>query len=430
MAVRKPRKTWRHCIRYIIYLHSNLRWKLSNLQPKRSFTPAWFTIIMGTGSVSTLAGRFYFGRGSVALEVICLAFFFLNLGMYIIFIVTTIIRYWLFPHLFSAMLFDPGEALFIGAFPIGTANLIDSALIMNQTYHFGGKGFMYSLWAFWWFDLGVSYLTAFEMIYVMMSTRHHLISETTSLWVLPVIPLIAASATGGNISQALVPLSTTLALLTVTFSLASFMIGMSLTLMMITLFLTRLLLRGPPPPRVVVAGFIIASPFGQGGVSLLANGRALSILFPEYLTGTFPRIELAGQIFYALCMAGAFGLWSMGVCWILISVFTILSVRAREDIPFSLSYWGSVFPNGVFAACTVQLGVVFNSPFFNYLGVIWSGVVFLLWTNAFIPTVYHTWDTSIFPEVTPIPIRPSEQATKSTFDYPQSRNTQRQLATH
>ncbi|KAF5317159.1 hypothetical protein D9611_003907 [Ephemerocybe angulata] len=95
MAVRKPRKTWRHCI--------------------RSFTPAWFTIIMGTGSVSTLAGRFYFGRGSVALEVICLAFFFLDLGMYIIFIVTTIIRYWLFPHLFSEMLFDPGEALFIGA---------------------------------------------------------------------------------------------------------------------------------------------------------------------------------------------------------------------------------------------------------------------------------------------------------------------------
>lgn len=70
---------------------------------------------MGTGSVSTLAGRFYFGRGSVALEVICLAFFFLDLGMYIIFIVTTIIRYWLFPHLFSEMLFDPGEALFIGA---------------------------------------------------------------------------------------------------------------------------------------------------------------------------------------------------------------------------------------------------------------------------------------------------------------------------
>lgn len=65
------------------------------------------------------------------------------------------------------MIFNTNESLFLGAFPIGSATLIDSALILNQTYHFAGNGFIYALWAFWWADLLLSFTTAFGMIYVM-----------------------------------------------------------------------------------------------------------------------------------------------------------------------------------------------------------------------------------------------------------------------
>ncbi|EFI28121.1 C4-dicarboxylate transporter/malic acid transporter [Coprinopsis cinerea okayama7 len=236
-----------------------------------------------------------------------------------------------------------------------------------------------------------------------------MIKETTSLWVLPIIPLIVASATGGNMSQALLDRSSlTLATITTGFSLVSFGIGMSLTLMIITLFLTRLILHGPPKPQIVISGFIITSPLGTGGYALLLNGRTLSAVFPgTYLNGMFPRIELAGQIVFAVCFCASFLLWSMGTCWILISIFTIIVVvRSDGEIPFTLTYWGSVFPNGVYALCTVQLGEVMGSPFFNYLGVIWSCIVLLLWVLSLAPTVIHTWDTSIFPESTPDQMNP------------------------
>ncbi|KAF4620542.1 hypothetical protein D9613_000668 [Agrocybe pediades] len=367
---------------------------------------------MGTGSVSVLAANFHWGAFTTPLKVISLAFFLANLAFYTVILAMTIARYFLFPELWSKMLYDPGEGLFVGAFPIGSANLIDMGVILNQRWHFGGHGFLYTMWAFWWFILGVSYFTAFGMLYVLSSTRHHMISQTTAVWVLPIIPLIVLSATGGSLAQALIQQSTTLTLLTSAFSLVSFCVGMSITLMMLTLYLIRLILRGPPLPHVILASFIVMSPLGQGGSSLLVNGEALYRVLPLRAEGTFLLSEFAGQALYIGCFIGAWVLWSMGLTWIIISLSSILIVFRTTRIPFSLSCWGLVFPNGVFALCSVRLGIALDSPFFNYFGAIWSSeryfqlaipfltslpvFVLLLWIGAFIPTVTHLWDTSIF----------------------------------
>lgn len=65
------------------------------------------------------------------------------------------------------MLSNPAEGPFIGAFPIGSATLIDVMLIANQRWGFSGNTFLFALWGFWWIVLGISYLTTFEMIYVL-----------------------------------------------------------------------------------------------------------------------------------------------------------------------------------------------------------------------------------------------------------------------
>lgn len=71
-------------------------------------------------------------------------------------------------------------------------------------------------------------------------------------------------------------------------------------------------------------------------------------------------------------LAGACIFWCMGLSWIVISLSSIYAVQHSIKAPFALSYWGLVFPNGVFALCSVQLGVVLNSRFFHYFGAIWS----------------------------------------------------------
>ncbi|TFK44680.1 voltage-dependent anion channel [Crucibulum laeve] len=270
------------------------------------------------------------------------------------------------------MLLNPSEGLFVGAFPIGAASLIDMALIINQNWGFKRKGFIFTLWGFWWIDLGISFITAFGMIYTMMYTKHHFIAETTSVWVLPIIPLIVLSSTGGNLSRALFQHSRTLAVITVGFSLNAFVVGMSITLMVITLFLTRLIMYGPPKAPISPAGFIITSPLGQGGVSLLVNGGNLAQIFPTRDGDAFPGSILSGEMLYAVCLSGAWILWSMGIAWVIISVAEIYITSRTAKIPFTLAYWGLVFPIGVFALCSVRLGVALESRFFHYFGAIWS----------------------------------------------------------
>jgi tellurite resistance protein TehA-like permease len=122
---------------------------------------------MGTGTVSVLAARFYFGRGGTALLVVSSSFFLLNLVLWLIFIATTITRFCLYPRLFKKVVFNTTESLFVGGLPIGTATLIDAALVLNQTYGVGGKGLVFFLWVCWWLALGAAFVTAFGMIYVM-----------------------------------------------------------------------------------------------------------------------------------------------------------------------------------------------------------------------------------------------------------------------
>lgn len=199
-----------------------------------------------------------------------------------------------------------------------------------------------------------------------------MVSETTSVWVLPVIPLIVLSATGGLMSQALIPHSKTLASLTTCFALTSLCIGMGFTLMVITLYLTRLILRGPPLSHVIMASFIITSPLGTGGYSLLLNGQSLAQVLPQNLGPPFPTVVLVGQIIYTVCFMGTWILWSMAFGWIILSILSVMVVWKTKRTPFTLAYWGLVFPNGVFAICSVRLGLVLDSPFFHYFGAIWS----------------------------------------------------------
>lgn len=180
------------------------------------------------------------------------------------------------------------------------------------------------------------------------------------------VTLIVASSTGGMMGDALRPHSIRLATITTAVSFVALTIGLTLALMIITVYLTRLVLHGPPDVGLILSSFIVLGPLGQGGFSLLVNGQNLSNLLPA------EEFPFAGQILYAACFCGAWILWSMGISWVVIAFISVYAVLRKEKIPFTLSYWGIIFPNGVFALLSVQLGVVLDSSFFHYFGAIWT----------------------------------------------------------
>lgn len=194
-----------------------------------------------------------------------------------------------------------------------------------------------------------------------------------AVWLLPVVTLIVASSTGGLLSAALRPQSATLAFLTTGISFTMVIIGLSLAMMMITVYLARLIVYGPPDANLILSAFVVLGPFGQGGYSLLVNGANLAALFPIHNTGEFPMSSMTGQLLYSFCFCMAYILWSMGICWVCIAVLSTFSVLKQSGTPnFGLAYWGLVFPNGVYALLSVQLGTVLDSGFFRVFGALWS----------------------------------------------------------
>ena len=215
------------------------------------------------------------------------------------------------------------------------------------------------------------------------------LAKMTAVWLLPVVTLVVASSTGGLLAKALLPHSTKLALLTTAFSLVMVLIGLSFALMIITVYLLRLITYGAPDMTLILSSFIVlgkygafqsvnpfvdtptSGPLGQGGYALLLHGENMAKLLPLHLGGNFPFIEQSGQMIFAVCFAGSFILWSMGIAWIIVAIISIFSVVKRGKIPFSMAYWGMVFPHGTFASLSVKMALVLDSPFYRAFGALW-----------------------------------------------------------
>ena len=173
-------------------------------------------------------------------------------------------------------------------------------------------------------------------------------------------------------------------------------IGLSITTMISWSFLLRLLLHGAPDAPVAFATLTTLTPLGQGGFALLVNGKNLSMLVPPQLDlELFPLRELAGQTFFAICICFAFILWCTGLAWIIVSLF-VIARRARRLPRFCIAYWSIVFPNGVFALCSLGLGDALNSRFFRGFGAAWSILVFMLWTALFFRSIPAFVDGTLF----------------------------------
>ena len=105
----------------------------------RHFTPAWHTVIMGTGVTSALIHNFPYGHGSPVIRIFTLIIFFLNLVLFVLISVATALRYALFPDVWSKMLRHPAQSLFVGAVPMGITTLINIALVCNTTIWAGSR---------------------------------------------------------------------------------------------------------------------------------------------------------------------------------------------------------------------------------------------------------------------------------------------------
>lgn len=187
----------------------------------------------------------------------------------------------------------------------------------------------------------------------------------SAVWLLPTATLVVASSTGAQLATALIPIHPGYAALTSATSFTALFMGLSLCLMVITVYLMRLMIHGPTDVNLIFSSFVILGPLGQGGFSIIVNSKNIDAL---HLISSLDPAAIQ-----SVCFCVAWVLWSMGLIWLCIALASVYGVVRKQSVPFTLGYWGMIFPNGVYALLTVELGVVLDSPVLNYLGVDFSG---------------------------------------------------------
>ncbi|KAH8981874.1 voltage-dependent anion channel [Lactarius akahatsu] len=365
----------------------------------RHFTPSWFAVNMGTGAVSLLFSVFPYWTGSDALRALSTAFFFLNLLLFVLFCSASAVRYWCFPGVWRAMLRHPVQGLYVGAFPMGALTLIAvGTTVLHGQYGFGGRAFLYALWGLWWADVALSALCCWGVVYLMIAEQRHALRDMSALWLLPVVTPVVASSGGGALAHALAAHTTTGALATLASAACTLSAGLALALALLVAYLLRLLQHGfPTGAGGVLAACVPLGPMGQAGVAALLLGDAARTLLPRAHAPFFARNERAAEALYALAVCAALALWALATLWLGYALLGIqYALRRAGAPPFTLAYWGLIFPNGVYANLTIALALALDAPFFRIWGAIYAVVTLLLWIVVFSQTVVRVHNGRIF----------------------------------
>ncbi|KLO19523.1 hypothetical protein SCHPADRAFT_924438 [Schizopora paradoxa] len=365
----------------------------------RHFTPAWHAVNMGTGAISALFHTFPYGSNSKAMQYIALFFLLLNLVLFTVLFLCGIARYTFFRGLWSTMMRHPVQSLYLGTFPMGFATIIMAAVgIVHGYFNFGGDGLIWALWALWWADVAVSIAIAFGQLHFMMTRHDHKINSMTSIWLLPIVTLIVAAATGAIVGQALFPIDVSRACLTLGTSLFLCVIGISLALMVIVIYLQRLILHGLPQGLLIFSVYLPLGPLGQSGYAFLTLGQTARMFFPLMSGGEMNIFadSSAPHVVYAIAWVISFALWSLATAWVALAVLALADTLRKGLLPFKITFWGMIFPNGVYANLTIQLGLSIDSGVLKVWGAIYAIFTFALWIFAFGRTLPSVWDGSIF----------------------------------
>ena len=352
----------------------------------RNFSPSWFSVTMGTGIVSILLYTIPFQAD----WLYWLSVFFFGLNTIIFFAAfgITVLRYSLYPEIWSVMIRDSTNSLFLGTMPMGFATLVNAWVNLCVPY-FGPWAVTFA-WVCWMIDCVVALAVTISLTVLLISAYdQQALHRITAVQLLPIAATIVAAGSGAQVAGVLPNPDNALGTI-----IASYVMwGMSTPLAMtvLVMYYTRLALHKLPPREIVVSSFLPLGPLGMGGYTIMYLGSVSRTVFPQ--THFFHDLAIAGDIFFVLGGFIALIMWSFGLTWL---CFALASIYKLRPFPFNMGWWGFTFPLGVFAVSTIQFGVQMPSLFFKVLGTIFSVAVIMLWCVVATGTVRGAIDGKLF----------------------------------
>lgn len=169
----------------------------------------------------------------------------------------------------------------------------------------------------------------------------------TTVWLLPIVTLIVASATGANVAQAMIPVDISRVCLILAVCMTLVTIGITLAMMIFTIYLHRLIVHGLPQGITIFSAFLPLGPLGQSGYAILLMGEICRKLLP-LASGPDMSIfidPMTAHIVYVGAWVISYGLWSLATAWLVLAVLALGDTLVKVRLPFKITFWGMIFPN-------------------------------------------------------------------------------------
>uniref|UniRef100_A0A383VX02 C4-dicarboxylate transporter/malic acid transport protein n=1 Tax=Tetradesmus obliquus TaxID=3088 RepID=A0A383VX02_TETOB len=350
---------------------------------------------MGTGSMAISIHNFpYSFPGQQALA---LAAWALNVALFGAFLCLLCCRALCYPASARELLEQPNQSLFFGALPMSISVITGGvATLLVPRCH---EPAMAAAYALTWANLPLIAVVALLVPFYMFSVHDLSMHTMTTLWLVPVIPGTAAAAVTGAVSQVHTQHDQAVTLLYL--GVCMLAVGLALSYHVLGMYHQRLICHKLPPREVIVSSFIPVGAVGMGGWALLNLAAAADTHVRAYHLMLSPSAEDAAWLDAVLpaCMASAgvlaLCLWAYSGWWLVLAVSS-MGQTLRQGIPFTLGWWGAVFPIGTFAGTTLALGHTFHSFAFTVAGAAFSCCQVAVWLFVASRTLYQGWAGDLF----------------------------------
>ena len=112
---------------------------------------------MGTGIVSILFFTFseIYEDSFNALRIISYVFLFMNVAIFGVISLLSVLRYLMYPRLFVFLISDPGQSMYLGTLPMGFATIV-TMTVNVAVKQLGRPTWPLIAWGLWWLDVIMS----------------------------------------------------------------------------------------------------------------------------------------------------------------------------------------------------------------------------------------------------------------------------------
>jgi len=327
----------------------------------KGLSPAYFGMVMATGIVSIAAHL-------SGLLLVAVVLFWLNIGAYLVLLLLNVLRVIWFTDDFFGDMVDHQRGMGFFTFVAGSCVLGSQFVLIPANYE--AAQLLWALGLFLWIGLTYTIFTAFTI----KETKPSLEAGISGAWLLAVVATQSIAALSALIAPHWgQPYRLELNF----FALSMWLWGGMLYIWMISLIFYRYTFFTFSPSDLAPPYWIN---MGAMAISTL-TGSLLIINSPHapFLLSTLPFLK-GFTVFY----------WATGTWWIPMLVVLLVWRHVYKKFPLKYDslYWGAVFPQGMYTACTFLMARALELDFLYIIPRYFVYIALFVWLVVFTGLVH------------------------------------------